>query len=105
VTLSLTVRVVQKSAVSKNVGNDDFVVSWADADANAAADVIAHARTAPAATSAAGAVPDILQFEPYKRPVHDSVVNGVSVPQTPLNDDMHAHLKYESDVLALLRKM
>ena len=46
----------------------------------------------------------VAAFEPYRPPKHDSIVDGVVVPQSPLDDSLASHLQYENDLLKLLRQ-
>lgn len=81
------------AAVDDSVSDENFTVRWVDD---------AAARLSMKKTSAANAE-SFADFDTYRAPQHPDVINGVSVPQSPANVSLEAHLQYEKDVLALLR--
>lgn len=95
-----------QAAIDDNQNDADFSVAWLDAAAAAAA-ALADAQAAGAwrarAMRADVRTDTVAPFEPYRRPQHDDVIDGVLVPQTPSDDSMEKHMIYEKAVLELLR--
>jgi hypothetical protein len=83
-----------RAAVDDSVADENFAVEWAEGSAGSGT------------SRPKGGIDtslDVLDDATYQPPRHADTIDGCVVPQSPADLSLDAHLRYEADVLSLLR--